>query len=202
MTGRGLSWIGAISLLTAAPACGQSLCNMIVGNLVQNCGFETGSFMEWTQGGNLGFEEITNSPFFVNSGMHAAFLGPIGSNGTLTQTITDAPGTVSLDFWLANFGSPADDFSVKWDGVTIPTASTPVTNAQPFPFTEQGPITLTSTGSDTLEFIFRQDPSFWGLDDISVVQVATPEPAAILLLVPVLGLCGWMLRKRPAGGVA
>jgi hypothetical protein len=197
--------VGASHFAAAIPSLAAgSLCDAITGNLVLNCGFETGDFTDWIHSGNLGASTVAGGGY-SHSGNYGAQLGPVGSNGTLTQVIADAPGTVTFDFWLANFGNPFNDFSVEWDGVVLNTANTPVTNASPFNYIEQGPLTLTSTGSDTLEFIFRQDPSYWGLDDISVVQATTattPEPGSILLLASVLGLCGMALRKRAARNLA
>ena len=36
----------------------QSICDGVPGNLVTNCGFETGNFSGWTQGGNLGYTGV------------------------------------------------------------------------------------------------------------------------------------------------
>lgn len=194
---RRLTLLIPLVLLAATMSSAQSLCDAVAGNLVMNCGFESGTFADWTQGGNSVLDSV--SAGFAHTGNWGAQLGPIGSDATLTQAITDAAGTVTFDFWLENTGGTPNDFSVEWDGVVLNTASTPVTNAGVFGYTEQGPLTLASTGHDTLEFIFRNDPSYWGLDDISVVQatVATaPEPGSILLLASVLGVCGIALRKR------
>jgi hypothetical protein len=38
------------------------------------------------------------------------------------------------------------------------------------------------TGDDTISFSYRQDPSFWGLDDITVTGSSVPEPSSIMLL--------------------
>jgi|HubBroStandDraft_1064217.scaffolds.fasta_scaffold164536_2 hypothetical protein len=167
-----------------------SVCNAITGNLVGNCGFETGDFTDWTQGGNLVFQEVQD--FAAHSGNWGAYLGPVGSDGTLTQTITDSAGTVDLDYWLANDDSGADAFSVQWDGTTI--AGSVLNNAGSFGYSLYS-FVLTSTGSDTLQFSFEQTPGFWELDDISVVQ--TPEPAGFLLLGTLVGLVGWRHRTRP-----
>jgi hypothetical protein len=97
-----------------------------------------------------------------------------------------------LDFWLYNDGG-LSDFSVQWNAVTV--FNIPFANNPAMLYTEEGPITLASTGSDTLTFSFRQDPHSWGLDDISVVP-AIPEPSSILLLVTALGGIGMGLRRK------
>ena len=168
--------LGFLTMPTLSFAQGQ--CYSVAGNLVANCGFETGDFTSWTQGGNPGFTGVTGSPY-AHSGNFGAYLGPVGSDGILmSQTLaTTAGASYDLNFWLANFGGPTNDFSVQWDGVTIPGST--LINSNPFPYTEFSFSGLTALGGDTLQFSFRQDPSYWGLDDVSVVQqTSMPEPAA------------------------
>jgi hypothetical protein len=192
----------SLTLLVTIPSfAASSLCDAMAGNLVLNCGFETGDFTDWTVTLNTGFSSVTPNAPFVNSGTFGAQLGPVGADGSLTQVIADTAGTVSLDFWLLNDSSGTNDFTVEWNGVVVPTTDTPFVDAGAFPYTEEGPVTLASTGSDTLQFFYRQDPSYLGLDDISVVQLTTattPEPGSILLLITVVGLCGMAFKKRSA----
>ena len=80
-----LALLLASLVVMTTSAFGQGICYGIAGNLVANCGFETGDFAAWTQSGNLGFTGMgTTNP---NSGSFAAFLGPIGSDGFLTQNV-------------------------------------------------------------------------------------------------------------------
>jgi hypothetical protein len=103
-------------------------------------------------------------------------------------------GSVTLDFWLSNpdAGTP-NDFSVQWDGVTV---FGHLVNAGQFHYTHEGPIVLTATGSDTLQFSYQQDPAYWALDDVSVVQNAVPEPSSVLLLGTLLGCLGVVFRRK------
>ena len=53
------------------------------------------------------------------SGQFAAGMGPVGSDGTLSQTLqTTAGQQYTLSFWLANQGAGPNDFTVKWNGAT------------------------------------------------------------------------------------
>jgi hypothetical protein len=210
---RFLCLFGFVALVTVVPSFADklapsgttvddppSICDAIAGNLVQNCGFETGDFTDWTQTGDTSFTGVTGGGY-ANSGTYGAYLGSVSSNDYLSQTITDSAGTVTLEFWLENEYTGPDDFSVMWDGVTV---FGPLTNVGPFGYTEEGPIALTSTGSDTLTFVSLQLPSYWGLDDISVVQSTSvvPEPTSIVLVVTVVGLCFVTFRKRASRRVA
>jgi hypothetical protein len=72
-------------------------------------------------------------------------------------------------------------------------------NAGAFAYTQYTYV-LSSLGNDTLQFQYRQDPSYWGLDDIVVTQGSTgvPEPGTIGMLFGGLGLIVVGLRRRRA----
>jgi hypothetical protein len=176
-----------------------SICDAVAGNLVANCGFETGTFASWTQSGNTGFTGI-ESGAAANSGTYSAFFGPVGSEGFLTQDLaTSTSSTYSLSFFLANeggcnqSGNSDCEFNVSWDGSTIYDNLFPAGSAYTM-FTFTG--LTASTGSTALQFSFRQDPAFFHLDDV-VVQSA-PEPGSLALLSFGLasGLLGWRKKIR------
>ena len=79
-----------------------SICDGIAGNIVANCGFETGTFASWTQSGNTGFAGVSGGGV-ENSGDFGAFFGPVGSLGFITQ-VTTAGRTYDLTFWLQSDG--------------------------------------------------------------------------------------------------
>jgi len=152
-----------------------SICDATPGNLVLNCGFETGDFTSWTDTGNTGYTSVSTSSTYVNSGTYGAQLGPVGSDGILSQTLSDSPGNYTFSFWLDSPGGTPNDFTAYWDGTPVSSQ----TNSGSFPFTQYS-FSVVGTGNDTISFGFRQDPSYWGLDDVAVVS--SPEPRSMALL--------------------
>ena len=75
-------------------------------------------------------------------------------------------------FRLANVAGGTDDFTAKIGGVT----ELHLVNAAAQPYTHYS-YTFTATSTSTLlEFDFRQDPSNWLLDDVSVIQATQTGP--------------------------
>src|SRR5208282_171934 len=148
-------------------------------NLVANGNFATGSFTDWTLGGN---DSNASSPqIFIDtnaegSSTYAAGLGSLGADGTLSQSIaTTAAQTYTLSFWLQNEASGDNDFTAMWDGQPV----LAFTNATAFGYTEYT-FTVTALGStSTLGFSAANGPSQWNLDNISLTAgSSTAAPAA------------------------
>jgi PEP-CTERM motif len=174
------------------------ICGSVSGNVIVNCGFETGDFTGWTQGGNTGFTGVTSSAPYVNSGTYGAYLGPIGSDGTLSQsfqgnTVTfvfrQDPAYWGLDdivwvdvgscgsgcnlwaasFYLYNDGGTPNDFTVFWNGA------------------DRGPDLVDAGGFGYVQY------------SALLQGYSTPEPSSLILLGSgVLGLAGVIRRKLGA----
>ena len=138
-------------------------------NALVNGGFETGNFSGWTQSGNPGFTSVVNvaaNPSHVRSGTFAAFLGPIGSDGFLSQTLQTIPGKAYIvSFSLFTDPGTPNDFNASWGGTPFfSSTNIPASGYQTFTFTE-----VAQSTSTVLQLGFRHDPAFFGLDDVSVI---------------------------------
>jgi hypothetical protein len=188
-----LALLLAVFALTAASAWDKSVCDGVAGNLVTNCGFETGDFSGWTFTGSTSTNGVTN--FMPHSGKFAAFLGQERSHGFLTQNVGTNATLYDLSFYLDNLGDATNDFTVFWNGVDI---GPDLMNAAPFSYTKFSFQLAGNAGSNSLRFSFRNDDLYWFLDDVVVTSAVTEPSSLILMGSGLLGLAG-LVRRKLAG---
>jgi hypothetical protein len=189
----------------------DSSCDAVVGNLLANCGFETGDFTSWTRIDPSNFTGVdSHNPF---TGTYAANLGAEGTQGFLSQTVATVPGSFyDLSFFLENesatddSGSPipvSNMFSVAVTddlGQTTTLASTDnIADSSSYASYQYF---FFGSGTDTVSFIYQNDPSYFDLDDIILVDPPAPgaspvpEPSSLVLLGSGILGCAGVLRGR------
>ena len=181
----------ALPFAISSRAFANSNCDAIPGNLVTNCGFESGSFSGWNMNDPSGNSFVDGH--YPNSGTYAATLGAFGSTpGTLSQTLTDTAGqTYNFSFSLDNEVA-VDANGVPYPGgnafgVTVTDTNGGVNNLfGPQSITQSNNYSLYSfqfvgTGTDTITFSINNVPSYYDLDDVDV-NAQTPEPSSLALM--------------------
>lgn len=139
--------------------------------LVVNGGFEAGDFTGWTVTGDPA--AVTDESGLVHAGVYGAMLGQVGFLGYLTQAVpTTAGSNYVVSLWLKNFGGSPNEFNVTWNGATVWDGA----NMAPCQWTNVQVLVAGASRSSTLQLGFRQDPSAFGLDDVTVT--GTPEQAS------------------------
>jgi hypothetical protein len=144
--------------------------------LVQNGNFETHSFTGWTETGTaLAIEGmlVTSNARFVESGKYGAALGSQYTLGYISQTLQTSPGQLYfLSFWLSSTdGLVPNQFLATWNGTTLFNQS----NLPKFGWTNLTYALAAQSSSTVLQFGCLDQPSFLGLDNVSVLPILPPE---------------------------
>lgn len=148
-----------------------------VNPFIQNGGFETGSFGDWTLSGNAGSSYVAastnaniNNPSYAHSGYFSAFLGMDANWGYLSQTVQTTPGQSYLLSLFVNSPSgtgSSNEFAVSWDGITV-------FDQQEFTtvgWTNLEYVVEATSDSTELEFSYENATNFFRLDDVALTNL-------------------------------
>lgn len=165
-----LGFTAAVMMAITAPASA---------GLIQNGGFETGNFTDWTQSGDTSSTSVTNDT--PHTGTFSALAGP-PSLGYLSQTITTEIGAeYTLSFWLKNGDDtrPLDSQFLAFAGST---KLVELDNSAKFGWTYYSSNFNATSITTTIKFGFMNQ-DYFGLDDVDVVKVvsAVPEPSTLAM---------------------
>jgi hypothetical protein len=152
---------------------------LIAQSLVQNGGFETGDFTDWTLVGDGSPYNLVDDGSLVtsiapHSGTYFAALGESGVLATLSQSLLTIPGQkYLLSLWLEspNYNPyTPNQFQLLWNGTRlynqINIAPAGWVNLQ---------YAVTATGASTmLQIAARDDNYYLGLDDVAVTPGYSP----------------------------
>jgi hypothetical protein len=185
--------VSAAALVLSASAVSAQAADLVI-----NGGFETGDFTGWTLVGSSDNSSVNNA--LVETGDFAGQFGEVGTLGGIAQDLATVAGqTYTFSFDLQNYGGNPTRAVVTFGGQTLVN----LTNPAAFAYTHYSFDVTAASALTTIGFQFRNDPTYFHLDNVSVVGgqgSAVPEPATWAMLM--LGMFGvgttMRLRRRPA----
>ena len=146
-------------------------------NLVQNGGFEQGN-TGWTLTGGGTFAASSGSYALpAYAGSELLVFGAVGADTSASQTLSTIAGHVyRIQFWYDSSGRYPSDLNVYFGGTDVVS----LTNAVPAGWNEYTATATAASTSTLLKLAGRNDPSWDGLDNVSVVDLTESIGATVL----------------------
>jgi hypothetical protein len=179
LTNCGSANVGSYTVTVSNPAANTTSqpATLMVLPVVLNGGFETGTFTNWTLTGNTPCLSVSTKSDYVHSGNYGVQAGPAGTLGWLSQTLVTLPGQpYMLSLWLDSpDGGAPNEFTVYWNG-------TPLfddINLGAIGWTNLQFIVGATSASSQLQIGVRNDPAYFGFDDVCVTPISSISPLII-----------------------
>jgi len=183
-----------LTIGAGAASATPSICNGTAGNLIQNCGFETGNFSGWNTGpASSGSFFGVDGPGYSGS-FEAYFGATAGIPDAIFQTVQTTPGHLyDLQFYFKSDGLTPNgafvgyfdtSFHVLGGAPDIPLMDWTL---EDFTFTPSTPFTQIKFGA-------QDGPGFLLVDDFVLKDVTVPEPFTLGIFG--VGLAGAVVMRR------
>jgi hypothetical protein len=144
---------------------------------IQNGGFETGDWSGWTLSGDTAFASVTVPNTYVTSTHSGNYMANLGTEytdtGSISQTFPTTSGKLyRLSLWFNSpDGAVPNSFQVLWNGQSL-FSQTNIPKISGW--TNMLFAVAATNSSSTLQFVFDNYTSEFGLDDISAQSVSMP----------------------------
>jgi len=154
-------------------------------SILQNGGFETGDFSFWTLSGDAGLNFVQSAAggygAYVHSGLYGGVFGEPSILAYLSQVVQTTPGQLyQLSFWYTSpDGATPSEINASWNGAVVFDQVNPGIG-----WNNVQMLVVASSTSTTVQFGLRNDPSYLGLDDVSLLQVFPPRLQAPVMSGP------------------
>jgi hypothetical protein len=150
--------------------------SLLVGQLIQNGGYETGNLACWTLTGSSSMTSVATNSTVVHSGAYGLGLTTPGAWVYLSQSLPTVPGQLySVSLWLNNSELTAPNgFTLSWAGNTVAN----YTNLPAVGWTNLQFILSATDTNTVLQIGLLNYYSYVGLDDISV-RAAPPTIGSV-----------------------
>jgi hypothetical protein len=141
----------------------------ITDQLIVNGGFEDGD-VGWVDHNSVQSSGFDGIP--AHGGTHFLALGAVGSDAATSQTVATTAGQVlHLQFFYYRDGGTPSDLNVYWNSALVYNEVNSAAHGW-----VQHDFSVTGTGSDTLTIAGRNDPTYDGIDDVSLTAGPAPAP--------------------------